>query len=175
MYRARRVVGVLVVSALSFLGLWWLQKDHDQRTQPAHTHPSQPAAPQPPVSAEPVPVEDEPIETFGTPGGLEPAAEDSIRATVNGFVEAWLTPDPTSRGIALQPYSTPELLEGLVNTRPDKIPQLTPHGDHTLVRTGPWGAEARQQFTDHSEIALLIVPHPDSPTQWAVASVRNTS
>lgn len=136
---------------------------------PAVTNPGEVASaapsevPAPSTTSEPMPEPPPP-----------PVPAEAMLAAADAFAKAWVIPDPTARGEALRPVTTPQLLEGLVTTSADKIPRVTLEGGSTLVRTGPWGAEARQRFTggDPAEIAVLIVPHPDTESGWAVSSVR---
>ncbi|OYO15522.1 hypothetical protein CGZ98_03695 [Enemella evansiae] len=84
---------------------------------------------------------------------------------------AWLIREPRERGERLRPLCTDELLEGLVNTRPDKIVRWTPSGEPQLVMADASGGMVRQAFTNGRVIELRIVPNPQTGAP-VVASVR---
>lgn len=138
-------------------------------TTPVATNPGETTS-APPSEVPPSSTVSEPLPEPPPP----PVPTEAMLAAADAFAKAWVIPDPTVRGEALRPVTTPQLLEGLVTTSPDNIPRVTLEGGPTLVRTGPWGAEARQRFTggDPREIAVLVVPHPDTESGWAVSSVR---
>lgn len=132
-------------------------------TPPAAQRPIPTRSVQPPPSAGATPAPPTP-EAGVDPAELIPVARE--------FAAAWLLADPTERGTRLRAVTTPTLLEGLVSTRPDKIPSSwVPAGDPQVLSTDEGSGQLEQRFTNGQAVVLLIVPNP-AGAGWAVASVR---
>lgn len=100
----------------------------------------------------------------GAPKGSAQAAEQ--------FVLAWLEKDPDLREPALKVVAIPGLVEQLMLTSRDNIPDTSAVGDPMLQDASTYSVEFAQELQNGKPVRIYLVADPEARYGWLTTSVE---